>query len=224
MTHLSEELLELSAMIQHETAPQLQSVLRQFIESLRRQHASERSLRVGDAVHDFTLKDQQNRPIRLYERLERGPVILVFFRGGWCPYCNLTLRAWRYALPDLEFMGGQLLALTPENSTYVQHTVQKNKVDFPVLHDIHSEVARQFGVSVALSSYMASFYRSLGLNLSRRNADVIARLPLPATYVIDRQGVIQYAFVEEDYTQRAEIKDVLQVLEHVQEEMVPSYG
>ncbi|MEQ9440259.1 MAG: peroxiredoxin-like family protein [Cyclobacteriaceae bacterium] len=224
MTLLSEELYDLSAAIRQETASRLQRVLDQFVESLRRQHASERSLQIGDRVPDFTLKDQQQRPLRLYERLEQGPVILVFFRGGWCPYCNLTLRAWHYALPDIEFLGSQLVAVTPENPTQVRHTVEKNKLDFPVLHDIHSEVAREFGISVALSSYMAAFYRSLGLNLSRRNADVLARLPLPATYVIDRQGIVQYAFVEEDYTQRAEIADVMRVLEHVQEEMVPSYG
>nr|WKN39749.1 peroxiredoxin-like family protein [Tunicatimonas sp. TK19036] len=224
MTPLSEELSELTGSVQRETSPKLQHVIHQFIESLRRQNAAEHSVQLGDHVDDFLLKDQHHRPVRLYEQLERGPVVLVFFRGGWCPYCNLTLRAWRYAWPDIEFVGGKLLALTPENPSHVQQTVQKNSVDFPVLHDIHSEVARHFGISVVLSNYMSAFYRSLGMNTSLRNADVVARLPLPATYIIDQQATVQYVFVEEDYTRRAEITDVLQALSHVPQEMVPSYG
>ena len=178
----------------------------------------------GQVAPKITLKMADGSPVSLQAVTMQKPSIVLFYRGGWCPYCNLTLRAWRYAWPDIEFVGGKLLALTPENPSHVQQTVQKNSVDFPVLHDIHSEVARHFGISVVLSNYMSAFYRSLGMNTSLRNADVVARLPLPATYIIDQQATVQYVFVEEDYTQRAEITDVLHALSHVPQEMVPSYG
>lgn len=224
MADLTEELQTLSAEIDQQISPKLQQVLRQFVETLRRQRASERSLQVGDTVDDFMLKDQRQRPVRLYEQLERGPVVLTFFRGGWCPYCNLTLRAWRYALPEIEFLGARLLAITPESTTYAQSTVQKNKIDFPVLHDRGSEVARSFKISIVLSDYLAAFYRSLGLNILSRNKDIIPRIPMPATYLIDQQGVIQYAFVEEDYTQRAEIGEVLRLLKLQKTQVEPVYA
>jgi len=224
MTNLSEELQTLSMEVEQQVTPRLQQVLRQFVESLCRQQASERSLQVGDTVSDFVLKDQRQRPVRLYDQLAQGPVVLTFFRGGWCPYCNLTLRAWRYALPDIEFLGGRLLAITPESIRSAQRTVEKNRLDFPVLHDQGSEVARAFKVSVVLSDYLSAFYRSLGLNLLSRNTDIIARLPMPATYLIDEQAVIRYAFVEEDYTQRADIPEVLHQLELIRNKVEPVYA
>jgi peroxiredoxin len=224
MTNLSEELQTLSMEVEQQVTPRLQQVLHQSVESLRRQQASERSLQVGDTVSDFVLKDQRQRSVRLYDQLAQGPVVLTFFRGGWCPYCNLTLRAWRYALPDIEFLGGRFLAITPESIRSAQRTVEKNRLDFPVLHDQGSEVARAFKVSVVLSDYLSAFYRSLGLNLLSRNTDIIARLPMPATYLIDEQAVIRYAFVEEDYTQRASIPEVLHQLEVVRNKVEPVYA
>ncbi|WKN41510.1 peroxiredoxin-like family protein [Tunicatimonas pelagia] len=212
MTNLPTELEALSEEIDQQTAPQLRQVLREFVNSLQRQHASQRSLKVGDVASDFALKDQNQRVIHLYDQLKKGPIVLVFFRGGWCPFCNLTLQAWRHALPEIEFQGAQLLAVTPEAGEHVRRTVQKNKLDFSILQDKGSEVARLFKVSIALSDYLAAFYRSLGLNLLIRHQDTIARLPMPATYVIDTNCTIRYAFVAEDYTQRADISEVIEVL------------
>ena len=224
MTNLSEDLQTLSREVEQQVSPKLQHVLRQFVESLRRQRASEQSLQVGDTVSDFVLKDQRQRSIRLYDQLAQGPVVLTFFRGGWCPYCNLALRAWRYALPDIEFLGAKFLAITPESIRNVQRTVEKNRLDFPMLHDQGSEVARAFRVSVVLSDYMSAFYRSLGLNLLSRNTDIIARLPMPATYLIDEQAVIRYVFVEEDYAQRADVSEVLHQLEVIRNKVEPVYA
>ncbi|MEM8964875.1 MAG: peroxiredoxin-like family protein [Bacteroidota bacterium] len=223
MTDLPEELQALAEEIDQQTAPRLRQVLRQFVESLQRQRASQRSLKVGDVASDFALKDQNQRVVHLYDQLKKGPVVLTFFRGGWCPFCNLTLQAWRYALPEIEFQGAQLLAITPESGEHTRRTVQKNKLDFSVLQDHSSEVARSFKVSIALSEYLSAFYRSLGLNLLTRHQDKIARLPMPATYVIDTNGIIRYAFVAEDYTQRADISEVLEVLKQWTNETKPMY-
>jgi len=223
MTSLSAELVALAEEIDQQTAPRLRQVLRQFIERLQRQHAAQRSLKVGNLAPDFILKNQNQRAVRLYDQLQQGPVVLVFFRGGWCPFCNLTLQAWRHTLPDIEFQGGQLLAVTPETGEYAQRTVQKNKLAFSVLQDTGGEVARLFKVSIALSEYLAAFYRSLGLNLATRHQDSVVRLPMPATYLIDSNGIIRYAFVAEDYTQRANITEVLKELEQLGKTTKPLY-
>ena len=221
---LQDELDHLTTLIRNETAPRLLQVLDAFVEDLQRQRISRHSLSVGETVANFTLLDQYRRSVTLYELLNEGPVVLKFYRGGWCPYCNQELKALHHARPEIEYRGAQLLAITPENPENIVQTVRKNALDYRVVHDVNSEVARAFGVAINLSEYLRAFYRSLGLNLSLRNADVMVRLPLPATYLIHPNYTVQYAFVDEDYTQRAEVADVLTALQRVQPEWVHSYG
>lgn len=221
---LQDELNHLTALIRNETSPRLLQLLDAFIQDLQRQQVSQHSLAVGETVENFTLRDQHRRLVTLYDLLNEGPVVLKFYRGGWCPYCNRELKAWHHALPEIEYSGAQLLALTPESPENITRTVRKNALDFPILHDVSSEVARSFGLAINLSESMKAFYRSLGLNLSLRNADVLVRLPLPATYLIHPNYTVQYAFVNEDYTQRAEITDVIATLKTIQQARVHSYG
>lgn len=221
---LQDELDHLTALIHQETSPRLLQVLDTFVQDLQRERASQYSLTAGDTVANFTLQDQHYRPVTLYDQLNEGPVLLKFFRGGWCPYCNLELKALHHARPEIEYRGAQLLAVTPESPENMAHTVRKNSLDYPVLHDLNSEVARQFGVAVQLSDHLKTFYRSLGLNLSLRHADVLVRLPLPALYLIDTDYTVRYAFVDEDYRQRAEITEVVGLLHNISRTLVPSYG
>ncbi len=222
-TMLQEELDNLTSLIQQETSPRLLQVLEDYVHELQRQQVSKNSLPVGSVVADFTLQDQQHCPVGLYERLKRGPVILSFYRGGWCPYCNLALKSLHHARPEIEYRKAQLMAISPESPEHIARTVYKNGLDFPVLHDANSEVASQFGIAISVSGFIRDFYRSLGLNLSQRNTDVLVRLPLPALYLIDTNGTIQYAHVSEDYRQRAEVSTALRALKHTTDTLVSSY-
>ena len=221
---LPASLSQLTAAIEQETSPRLLQVIRQFIEELQRRHIVQRSLQPGDTVPNFSLKNQHQRTVSLYDQLNEGPVVLKFYRGGWCPYCNLELKAWQHELPEVTFSGAQLLAVTPENISHIIHTVRKNALDFPVLHDVNSEVASAFGLSATLSNHIQAFYRSLGLNLSMRNADMKVRLPLPATYVIGTDFTVQYAFVDEDYRNRAPLPEILRLLPLLKPEKIYAYG
>ena len=221
---LQEDLDHLTALIRNETSPRLLQILDAFTEDLQRQRVSQHSVALGETVENFTLRDQQRRSVTLYDLLNEGPVVLKFYRGGWCPYCNRELKALHHALPEIEYSGAQIVAITPESRANIAHTVRKNALDFSILHDVNSEVARSFGIAFNLSEYMKAFYRSLGLNLSLRNADVMVRLPLPATYLIHPNYTVQYAFVDEDYTQRAETTDVIAALKTIQQARVHSYG
>lgn len=221
---LQNELSAYTLLVQDETSPRLLEVLNRFSDALREQNVSARSLKVGDTVENVTLNLSRHRQIDLYTLLNEGPVVLNFYRGGWCPYCNLELKALHHFQPEIKRRGAQLIAITPERPENIAQTVRKNHLDYPVVHDINSEVARQFGLAVLLSEPIKALYRSLGLNLSARNADVMVRLPLPATYVINTDYRVSYAFVNEDYTQRAEPEEVLAALRSIVPELVQSYG
>ena len=221
---LQNELNALSRLTRDETSPRLIGVLDHFTNALRERNARDGSLKVGDPVENVTLNILRRGRTDLYTLLNEGPVVLNFFRGGWCPYCNLELRALHHARPEIERQGAQLIAITPERPESIARTIRKNEIDYPVAHDVNSEVARQFGLAVSLSEPLKALYRSLGLNLSARNADVLVRLPLPATYVIATNYRVHYAFVNEDYTQRAEPTEVTNALQRIVPELTQSYG
>ena len=221
---LQNELNALSCQVREETSPRLLQVLDRFTAALVGQNTRARSRQVGDTVENVTINLEHHGQVTLYTLLNDGPVVLNFYRGGWCPYCNLALKAWHHARPEIERRGAQLIAITPERPESIAQTARKNGLDYPVVHDTNSEVARRFGVAIALSEPMKALYRSLGLNLAARNADVLARLPLPATYVINTDYRVHYAFVDEDYTRRAEPAEVLEALPSIVPKLVHSYG
>ncbi len=221
---LQNELSALSRLVRDETSPRLIEVLDRFTKALREQNVRSRSLKIGDAAENVILNIPGRGRVELYTLLNQGPVVLNFYRGGWCPYCNLELKALHHARPEIERQGAQLLAITPERPESIAQTVRKNELDYPVVHDRNSEVARHFGLVVSLSEPLKALYRSLGLNLAARNADVMVRLPLPATYVIGVDHTVQYAFVDEDHTQRAEPTEMLAALRNMMPQLVHSYG
>ncbi len=223
-TGLQHELNQLTATVAREASTGVLQVLQHFTEEVKSKDYPARSLQVGDVAEDFVLQDTRGQLVSLYALLSAGPVVLSFYRGGWCPYCHTTLRALRYALAEIELSGAQLLAISPEKPENMQRTIDKNKLDFRMLSDVNSQVARAFGIALTLPDYMTAFYRSFGLNLSRYNADVTARLPLPATYIIDTQYTVRYAFVDASYTQRAEPEEIIETLQSLPQSVVVSYA
>lgn len=169
------------------------------------------ALYVGDTAKDFNLPDQNGETNSLYQMLDDGPVVLTWYRGGWCPYCNMTLAFLQEMLPEFEAANGQLVALSPELPDSSLSTIEKNELDFTVLSDVGNKVARQYGVVFKLTDAVAKRYQN-GFNLHAYNGDETDELPLAATYVIDTDGVIQYAFLDVDYRNRAEPSDILEAL------------
>lgn len=184
--------------------PQRVHTLERAISELRAAQAGRRAPQRGQRAPDFELPDAQGRRLRLRDALADGAVVLVFYRGGWCPYCNLTLRAWAQALPALREAGASLIAVSPESPTQVSNTVQKNLLDFALLSDAGNRVAAAYGLVHELDTELEAQYRAGGVDLRRINDDSIARLPLPATFVIEPLGSVVLAQVECDYRQRLE--------------------
>lgn len=171
----------------------------------------DKALNVGDKAPNFTLKNALGKSVSLYNELENGPVVLTWYRGGWCPYCNITLHYLQEKLPEFKKAGATLLALTPELPDNSLSTSEKNELEFTVLSDIGNTIGRKYGVVFKLTKEVASIYEA-AFGLHEKNGDESNELPLAATYVIDEKGIIQYAFLDADYRERAAVSEILTAL------------
>lgn len=174
---------------------------------------AERAVGERDAAPDFALPNAEGDTVRLSQQLEDGPVVLSFYRGGWCPYCNLELRALQSAVPDIRAAGGRLVAVSPQTPDASLSTQEKAELEYEVLSDVGNEVADAYGLVFELPEVVQEAYDGFGIDLEAVNGDDSHTLPMPATYVIDTDGTVRYAFVDADYTRRAEPADVLDVLQ-----------
>ncbi len=195
------------------TAPSGRSALYEAkIEELRTNFAAEKALGVGDNAPAFTLSKAQGRPVSLAGILESGPAVVSFYRGGWCPYCNIQLRAYQAALPDIVAFGARLVAISPQLPDASLSTAEKNGLSFDVLSDVGNRVARSFGLVFALPEELRAALRSADKALPPINGDESWELPVPATYVIAPDGRIALAFVDVDYRRRLSPEDILETL------------
>ncbi|MDN3384384.1 peroxiredoxin-like family protein [Pseudoalteromonas sp. APC 3358] len=182
-------------------------------EELIAQHIKDNALQIGQKVENFSLANHKGENIELADLLKKGPVIISFYRGGWCPYCNLELKALNDYLPRFKTQNAQLVAISPQLPDETLSTAQKNDLEFDVLSDVSNKVAEQFGLLFTLDERIQALYTQFGIDFEHYYGDKSFKLPLPATYVINQEGVITYAFLNEDYTLRAEPTDVMAALE-----------
>ena len=177
--------------------------------------AVRRALREGDWAPDFTLPNAAGEFVHLSTLRGYGPVVLSFYRGGWCPYCSAELKALEEVLPDIESLGASLIGISPEAPEFVRDTTTKNELTFEVLSDSGNGVARLFGLTYRLPEDVHNAYGALGIDFEQRNGDASHELPLAGTYVVDQHGLIQYAFVRSDFRKRAEPEEVLNALRNL---------
>ena len=182
-------------------------------EELIAQHIRNNALQVGDKIENFILPNHLGKNIELADLLNKGPVVVSFYRGAWCPYCNLELKALNDFLPQFKTKSAQLVAISPQLPDQTLTTAQKNELEFDVLSDVGNKVALQFGLLFTLDKRIQELYTGFGIDFEHTYGDKTYQLPLPATYVINQEGVITYAFLNEDYTLRAEPSDVMSALD-----------
>ncbi len=169
-------------------------------------------LQVGDKAPDFVLKDHEGKEVRLSESLKKGPVVLTWYRGGWCPYCNVALKELTDHNSIIKGLGAELIALTPELPDKSLSTVESNELDFKVLSDPKLTVSSSYKLVFTLDSETATRYETR-FKLSEVNGNTSNQLPIPATYVVDTDGTIVYAYVNSDYRQRANPSDIIKALQ-----------
>lgn len=205
------ELEEFRAKSSKTAPPERIRIYEQGIDEVRKSGVMEKALKVGDRAPDFELPDASGKTVKLSELLARGPVVVTWYRGGWCPYCNIALRGFHRSLPEIRSAGASLVAISPETPDNTMTTAQKNHLDFTVLSDRGNKVAQAYGVAYKIPRVIAEQFKGR-LDLAKHNGDDSGTLPLGATYVIDREGTIRYAFVDPDYRKRAEPSDVVAAL------------
>ena len=208
MSELKQELAAFKAKFSTTNSAAVVSAYEKGIEELRAAGLEREALRAGDLAPDFELPDATGRPLRLVERLKEGPVVLKFYRGGWCPYCNLELRAFQQALPEVRSLGAQLIAVSPETPDHSLSTVEKNALTFAVLTDTGNQVARQYRLAFLLSDELRALYKSRGRDIAEWNGGDWT-LPVPGTFVIDTVRRVSLAHVDADYRSRLEPSAVL---------------
>ncbi|WP_445354184.1 peroxiredoxin-like family protein [Microbulbifer sp. EKSA008] len=173
----------------------------------------ERSIKVGEKVPYFTLPDSEGNDLVLEELLAKGPVILTFYRGVWCPYCNIELQALEEVTAEIKARGATLVAISMQGPAESRKSQRDNKLSFPILTDQSGKLAEKFGIRWTLQPYVIEFHKVFKVELPTIHRDGAWNLPMPARYVIDTDGTIAYAEVNPDYTRRPEPSDLFPVLE-----------
>nr|SCO70314.1 Reductase [Streptomyces argillaceus] len=198
----------------HQRIPaEADAIMKRAGEELAASGQAERALAVGAHAPRFTLPSATGRTVSLDALLTDGPVVLTFYRGAWCPYCNIALRSLQQHHADITRRGARLVALSPQIPDESLSLTEKHELAFDVLSDVGSDTAKQYGLAFDLPADLAAVYDKLGFDLQRVNGGHARTLPLPATYVIDRDGTVRWAFVDTDYTTRAEPADILAALD-----------
>ena len=209
---LTQALADQLAQSQANKPPEVISMMGKATEDLIKSGIVNQSLKVGDTPPSFALPNAVDKSVAIRDLLSKGPVVISFYRGQWCPYCNLELRALQQALPEIQALGASLAAISPQTPDNSLSTIEKNELTFEVLSDVGNQVARQFGLVFNLPEALRPIYKSFGIDIPAHNGDQTFELPIPATYVINSDGAIAHAFVEPDYTKRLDPEDILAAL------------
>lgn len=191
------------------TPPAVREILAEAQRYLRDTGVGGDVVEVGALAPDFTLPDVDDEPVNLSKVLGNGPVILDFFRGGWCPFCSLELRAYQQLIESIEHVGASLLAISPETPQFLREVVRDNGLTFPVLSDAGNEAARAYGLAYTLPESLREIYAAFGLDLPARQATSTFELPIPATVLVDRQGVVRRSFHDIDVSRRGEPEEFI---------------
>ncbi len=177
--------------------------------------AAKNALNVGATMPSFALKDIDGKTVSSDELLKKGNLVVVFYRGAWCPFCNLYLNKLQKNAGKIKEAGGNLVAISVENPDKSSGVAQKNELEFTVLSDPQLETARKFGIVYELEKQTDETYKSKGLDVAKNNEMKKAELPLGATYVVDQSGKIVYAFLDTDYKKRAEPEVIIENLQSI---------
>lgn len=208
---LQPKLDEMKAKFDAQAPADMKATFEEGVAKVASSGVMETALKAGDKAPDFTLRDHAGNPARLADLLAQGPVVLTWYRGVWCPYCNIQLRAYQESLPEITALGARLVAISPELADNSITTREKNQLEFTVLSDTGSAVARAYGVSYRLPDSLIEAFNGR-LDIPAQNGDDSWELPLGATYVIAPDGTIAYAFLSADYRERAEPQAIIEAL------------
>jgi peroxiredoxin len=192
-------------------------VLHRATDELIAAGAPGKALKAGAIAPEFTLPDPDGNPVSSKDLLAKGPLVVTFYRGVWCPYCNFDLQALEAARAEIEARGASLVAISQQTAPNSRKSQRQNALGFPILSDKGGDIGAQFGVRWTAPDDLREVHKALGADLTQFNGEDSWTLPMPARYVIAQDGVIAYAEVNADYTRRPEPSDMFPVLERLRQ-------
>jgi peroxiredoxin len=213
MPTIREQSEQLKAAAAERLPAEVVEVFDRNIEDFLAQGIPAEAVKAGDQLAAFTLDDATGTAVSLGQLVQAGPAVIVFYRGGWCPYCNVALRTYqRELLPELDAFGARLAAISPQSPDQSLSTTEKAGLAFTVLSDPGSRVARNIGIAFQQADDVLAAQRQLGLDLAQVNAEGSTQLPRPTVLIVDQNQTVRFVDVQPDYTARTEVADILAAL------------
>ena len=206
---LREQFAERKELIAKYVPAGMQAIHARVIAELKRQGIEQRALAIGNVAPPFELRDQNDKLVRSGELLTHGRLVVCLVRGRWCPFCVGQLEALNLILPHVQQAKASLVAISPQTVKQSFFMADQHHIRFPLLSDVHNEVARQFGLVYGVPDDQQAIYRRAFINLPFANGDDSWELPIPATFILERDGTVLYASVDADYTERPEPAEIL---------------
>ena len=192
---------------------EIQEIMLAATKKLEEQGISKNALKTGDSFKNVQLTNIDGNSVNLYDYFNENDFLVVnFYRGAWCPYCNLELNALQAILGDLKSLNSSLIAISPQTPDNSLSTKEKNELEFEVLSDIGNKVAKDIGLVFSLADELKPIYDKFGIDISSSNGDDSYILPMPAIYVINKNKEIVFSFIDEDYTKRCEPQDIIEAI------------
>lgn len=180
----------------------------QSLQELVEQNLEDRALKVGDIAPDFTLPDAEGLPVSLYDTLQHNAVIISFFRGNWCPFCMAELTHYQEAIKNNLVDSATVIAISPQSIHFNHDLKVQNNLEFRILSDKGNEIADKYGLVFTLQENIREIYKNMGADLELFNSDNTYKLPIPATYLIDKNKKIVFSSVSTNYMERADVCDI----------------
>jgi peroxiredoxin len=209
---LREQFAERKQLIAKYALPETQAIHARAIAEIRDSGIVRSALVIGSSAPPFELQDQNGVNVSSTEVLKKTSVVICFFRGRWCPFCVGQMEAMNVLLPQIHEAGATFVGISPQTVQQSFFMVDQHKLRFPLLSDRNNETARNFGLAYRVPDYQQSVYRRSFVNLPHVNGDDSWELPIPATYILGRDGIVRYASMSPDYSERPEPADILENL------------
>ena len=211
-TELSEKIQAFQAEIIPTIPEDTLNMMMTELQTLIASGLAESAKKTGDLLPAFNLPNANNEPLDSDSLLSNGPLVISFYRGAWCPYCNLEINALQQRLADINAAGAQLIAISPQTPDKSLDQLNRSQLNFEILSDIGNKLAKECGLVFTLPQPLRPVYEAWQIDIPGHNADDSFELPIPATYIIDQTGKIRYAHVDMDYTKRLEPEIIIEQL------------
>lgn len=212
---LQAKLDAIKANFETKAPPEVLALMHKATAELIASGLASRALKAGDRAPVFTLVDSDGKLVSSADLLRKGPLVVTFYRGVWCPFCNTDLQAIEATAGEIREQGAELVAISLQTAVFSRKSRRENKLSFPILSDPNGETAAAFGIRFVLPEYLREVYRMLKVDLSQFNGEPSWTLPMPGRYVIAQDGVIAYAEVNPDYTRRPDPSELLPTLKQL---------